>query len=242
MRDSNGATKQQIEAAKAEAIKRQQAPPWPESAPPVPMTLADVAVMVKRFPRHRPKPPMRRLATPAVASTVEPGPPETTASVGQSYGVDLGTAATMKTLHQRWASLRAGHPQLFDGVQPMVSIKEKSAHRPHRVASGHRALRERRDGGAVLRLCPALPAELASRPCSTAAVSPRSERTYLCAEAQPSGLNTRSAEGGNFASFAAGRTGRRASSPPQLGQRPCSTFSAQPRQNVHSNEQITASR
>jgi hypothetical protein len=125
MRDSNGATKQQIEAAKAEAIKiAKQAPPWPESAPPVPMTLADVAVMVKTVSPAPSEAADAPAATPAVASTVEPGPPETTASVGQSYGVDLGTAATMKTLHQRWASLRAGHPQLFDGVQPMVSIKE----------------------------------------------------------------------------------------------------------------------
>jgi hypothetical protein len=125
MRDSNGATKQQIEAAKAEAIKiAKQAPPWPESAPPVPMTLADVAVMVKTVSPAPSEAADAPAATPAVASTLEPGPPETTASVGQSYGVDLGTAATMKTLHQRWASLRAGHPQLFDGVQPMVSIKE----------------------------------------------------------------------------------------------------------------------
>jgi hypothetical protein len=125
MRDTNGATKQQIEAAKAEAIKiAKQAPPWPESAPPVPMTLADVAVMVKRVSPAPSEAADAPAATPAVASTAEPGPPETTASVGQSYGVDLGTAATLKTLHQRWASLRAGHPQLFDGVQPMVSIKE----------------------------------------------------------------------------------------------------------------------
>src|SRR5262249_60180135 len=43
MRDMSGAIKQQIEAAKTEAIKTaKQAPPWPETAPPVPMTLADV--------------------------------------------------------------------------------------------------------------------------------------------------------------------------------------------------------
>jgi hypothetical protein len=54
-------------------------------------------------------------------------------------------------------------------------------------------------------------------------------------------LKTRCREAGNFSSFAAGRTGRRTSSPPQLGHRPLSTPSAQERQNVHSNEQITAS-
>jgi hypothetical protein len=62
------------------------------------------------------------------------------------------------------------------------------------------------------------------------------------AAAQPSGLNTRSCEGGYCSSIAAGRIGRRMSSPPQLGQRPPSTFSTQFRQKVHSNEQIIASR
>jgi hypothetical protein len=45
-----------------------------------------------------------------------------------------------------------------------------------------------------------------------------------------------------FESFPAGRIGRLTSSPPQLGQTPCSVPSAHDRQNVHSNEQITASR
>jgi hypothetical protein len=62
------------------------------------------------------------------------------------------------------------------------------------------------------------------------------------AAAQPSGLKTRWLDGGYFASFAAGRIGRRTNSPPQFGQRPFNTPSAQPLQNVHSNEQIMASR
>lgn len=121
MRDTNAGTKQQIEAAKADAIKTaKQAPPWPESAPPVPMTLADVAVMVKRI-----SPPPAGTADQAPATTAaEQAPPEAAASVGQSYGVDLGTASTIKTLHQRWAALRTAHPQLFEGVQPVVSVKQ----------------------------------------------------------------------------------------------------------------------
>jgi hypothetical protein len=50
-------------------------------------------------------------------------------------------------------------------------------------------------------------------------------------------LNTRSREAGNFASFAAGRIGRRSNSPPQFGQRPFRTPSAQERQKVPSNNQ-----
>ena len=120
MHDLSAGLRQQIEAAKTDAIKTaKQVPPWPESAPPVPMTLADVAVMVKRI-------------SPAPASTAEQAPgtaaeqasPDATATVGQPYGADLGTAATMKTLHQRWATLRNAHPQLFEGVQPIVSVKQ----------------------------------------------------------------------------------------------------------------------
>jgi hypothetical protein len=62
------------------------------------------------------------------------------------------------------------------------------------------------------------------------------------AGAQPSGLKIRWLDGGYLASFASGRIGRRTNSPPQFGQRPFSISSAQSRQNVHSNEQIMASR
>ncbi len=127
MRDMSGAIKQQIEAAKSDAIKTaRQAPPWPESAPPVPMTLADVAVMVKTVspaPTGAAEPPSPSVATSAT-NTDERAPPETTASLGQAYGVDLGTAATMKTLHHRWVSLRTAHPELFEGIQPVVSVKQ----------------------------------------------------------------------------------------------------------------------
>jgi hypothetical protein len=125
IRDASGATKQQIEAAKLEAIKiAKQAPPWPESAPPIPMTLADVAVMVKTVSPAPADPADPPDAGTAAASATDAMPAETTASVGQPYGVDLGAAATMKLLHHRWSSLRAAHPQLFEGVQPVVSLKQ----------------------------------------------------------------------------------------------------------------------
>jgi hypothetical protein len=128
-RDMIGAIKQQIEAAKTEAIKTaKQAPPWPESAPPVPMTLADVAVMVKAIspaPATAAESPSTTAAT-SSNNTDERAPSDTTASVGQAYGADLGAASTMKTLHHRWASLRTAHPQLFEGIQPVVSVKQNA--------------------------------------------------------------------------------------------------------------------
>jgi hypothetical protein len=124
MRDTNGAIKQQIEAAKSDAIKTaKQAPPWPDSAPPVPMTLADVAVMVKRI---SPAPASAADSAASAAATAEQAPADATGSLGQAYGVDLGTASTIKTLNQRWAALRTAHPQLFEGVQPVVSVKQNA--------------------------------------------------------------------------------------------------------------------
>jgi len=54
-------------------------------------------------------------------------------------------------------------------------------------------------------------------------------------------LKTRRVDGGFFASFEAGRTGRGAKLPPQFGQTPASLLSTQSRQNVHSKVQIIAS-
>jgi hypothetical protein len=48
-------------------------------------------------------------------------------------------------------------------------------------------------------------------------------------------------DAGYFASMAAGRIGRREKSPPQFGQTPPKTVSAQFAQNVHSKVQIIAS-
>src|SRR5882724_10417027 len=67
-------------------------------------------------------------------------------------------------------------------------------------------------------------------------------RTESYAASQPCGFTFRSVDAGYFASWSAGRTGRRTSSPPQFGQRPFRTRSAQSLQNVHSNEHIMASR
>src|SRR6185312_17355260 len=55
------------------------------------------------------------------------------------------------------------------------------------------------------------------------------------------GFRTRSADAGYFTSIVAGRSGRATRLPPQFGHTPPSRCSAQSRQNVHSNVQITAS-
>ena len=55
------------------------------------------------------------------------------------------------------------------------------------------------------------------------------------------GRTTRLVDGGLTACRRAGRIGRLTSSPPQFGQTPCRTFSAQSRHQVHSYVQISTS-
>src|SRR5690606_3043939 len=58
--------------------------------------------------------------------------------------------------------------------------------------------------------------------------------------AHPSSLTTRVVDGGYLRSRAAGRTGRSTRLPPQFGQTPFKTSSAQAAQNVHSKVQMRA--
>jgi hypothetical protein len=58
---------------------------------------------------------------------------------------------------------------------------------------------------------------------------------------QPFSLTILFTEAGFFTKSSARRDGRTVKLPPQFGQTPCRTFSAQSVQNVHSNEHISAS-
>jgi hypothetical protein len=132
MGDMTGSIKKQIEAVKAEKSE----PPWPDEVPPVPMTPADIAAMIKTA-SPTPAPADAASAPPAGPPTAaaNPSPPSQLAAVASPssadatpaaapYGADIGTASTMKALHARWKWLRTAHPALFDGLQPLVSLKQ----------------------------------------------------------------------------------------------------------------------
>ena len=40
------------------------------------------------------------------------------------FGVDIGSGLTIQALRARWAAIRTAHPQLFEGLEPIVSVKE----------------------------------------------------------------------------------------------------------------------
>jgi hypothetical protein len=121
MNDRTGSIKKQIEAVK---IAKSEPPPWPDDAPPVPMTPGDIAAMVKPVspaPAAAANPPS---SSPPAAAAADPSPVDVSPSTATAYGADIGTALTMKALHARWSGLRAAHPALFDGLQPLVSLKQ----------------------------------------------------------------------------------------------------------------------
>ncbi len=69
------------------------------------------------------------------------------------YGVDIGSGLTLEALRLRWNTIRAAHPQLFENLAPIVSVKElPRANRIElRLVAGPLA-----DAGAAAQLCAAL--------------------------------------------------------------------------------------
>ena len=121
MGDMTGSIKSQIEAVKA---AKSEPPPWPDEAPPMTMTPADIAAVIKTVTPA----PAAAAANPSPSSqpaaVAAAAPAETPAPAGTAYGADVGTAASIKALHARWTWLRTALPALFEGLQPLVSLKQ----------------------------------------------------------------------------------------------------------------------
>jgi hypothetical protein len=100
MDDVTGSITRQIAAVKS-VSQAAAPPPWPDNEPALPLAPADVA---------------------AALTPVMPMPMPT------EYGVDIGSALSIPTLRARWAGLRSAHPNLFDGLEPVVATAEAASH------------------------------------------------------------------------------------------------------------------
>lgn len=47
-----------------------------------------------------------------------PPPPKT------AFGVDIGSGLNLQALRMRWAAIRTAHPQFFEGLEPIISVRE----------------------------------------------------------------------------------------------------------------------
>ena len=65
-----------------------------------------------------PPPPHFKPARPRHPQHRGAAPPPT------QYGVDIGSGLTLQALRARWQTLRAAHPALLEGMQPIVRVSE----------------------------------------------------------------------------------------------------------------------
>jgi hypothetical protein len=115
--DMTGSISQQIEAVKAPTAS--PAVSWlatattpliaaPERLPPSGWDTA---------PRPSSSPPSS-----SPPSALQPLPDA--AAANGAYGAEIGSASSIKALHARWEGIRSAHLQIFDGLTPVVALRE----------------------------------------------------------------------------------------------------------------------
>ncbi len=108
MDDVTGSITKQIEAANAAQHS--------EAGPSVAATAATAAIV--------PPVAMPQAVTAAPPDTTPPAEAAGPALPRTEYGVDIGSGLTIEALRARWTTIRTAHPQLFAGLEPIVSVKE----------------------------------------------------------------------------------------------------------------------
>lgn len=151
--DMTGSIARQIEAAKDETA-RVLTPPRRDE-PLVPMTTAAIASMAAS---GVPPPAGLSLPLPSSRSTPAAGqsPPDAVAAAPPpAFGADIGGASSLKALHALWAEIRAAHAEIFEGLSPVVTLRDnaRSSRIELRLVVGPFA-----DAGAAAQLCASLAA------------------------------------------------------------------------------------
>jgi hypothetical protein len=175
--DVTGSIKRQQQAAApppasppaATAEPPAKPPAKPAVAPPQTTTPAQASAAPATPAAPASEPPKRVASLPSPASM-----PELEAIQPRAAGVDIGGATNFDGLRTLWATLTLNYTDLFEGLQPIVSVRENSKSR-----------------AADLRLIagPLTDVESATRICTTLAAAKRYCRLVQF-EGQPLALNT----------------------------------------------------
>ena len=46
------------------------------------------------------------------------------AAAETAFGIDIGSGLTLQALRMRWAAIRTAHPQFFESLEPIISVRE----------------------------------------------------------------------------------------------------------------------
>ncbi len=113
--DMTGSISQQIEAVKAPTAS--PAVSWLATAT-TPLIAAPEKLLASGWDSSpRPSTSLPSSSPPAAV------PPNATAANG-AYGAEIGSASSIKALHARWEGIRSAHLQIFDGLTPMIALRE----------------------------------------------------------------------------------------------------------------------
>jgi len=117
--DVTGSVSKQIEAA--DAARRV------DDGPTVVGTATLVATLLASTP---PPDTVPAPAAPAAPATIEAPLDQpavdrpTPAQPQMAYGVDIGSGLTIQALRVRWVAIRSAHPQFFEGLEPIISVRD----------------------------------------------------------------------------------------------------------------------
>jgi hypothetical protein len=64
------------------------------------------------------------IAATAAATLAMPVIPAHTGATPTEYAVDIGSGLTVEALRTRWLSIYSAHPRLFEGMKPIISVRE----------------------------------------------------------------------------------------------------------------------
>jgi hypothetical protein len=120
--DMTGSISQQIEAVKAPTAS--PAVSWLATAT-TPLIAAPYRLPLSGWdtaPRPNSSPPSSSPPSSSPPAAVQP-PPDAAAANG-AYGAEIGSASSVKALHARWEGIRSAHLQIFDGLTPVVALRE----------------------------------------------------------------------------------------------------------------------
>jgi hypothetical protein len=112
MTDVTGSVTKQIAAAQAATTTRH-----PDDGPTVMATATETTALAA------PDAPPQAAA--ALLAAIQPPVGAALPTIPRAeFGVDIGSGLTVQALRTRWAAMSSAHPELFAGLEPVISVKE----------------------------------------------------------------------------------------------------------------------